>query len=68
MTGVPPYLRDIPVITPNGALAAKPDASLIREACRRLEVSSGILIDDDLQIGMLTARNANITFIHYTGE
>jgi beta-phosphoglucomutase-like phosphatase (HAD superfamily) len=63
-----PYLREVPVFTPSAALAAKPHPSLIWEASRRLRLASSVLIDDDLRIGKQTAENANISFIHFSGN
>jgi len=62
------YLREVPVFTPSETLAAKPHPALIREARIKLQVDSGILIDDDRQIGALTAQNAEVHFVHYAGK
>jgi beta-phosphoglucomutase-like phosphatase (HAD superfamily) len=59
------YLQEIPVFTPSETIPAKPHPAMIREAFAALRVNSGILIDDDLEIGTLTAQNAEIAFVHY---
>jgi len=58
-------LSNVPIITPTGDIPPKPDPAIIWEACARLCVNSGILIDDDWAIGMMTAKQAHIHFIHY---
>lgn len=59
------YLQGIPVFTPSEAIPAKPHPAMIQEACSRLQVASGILIDDDWEIGTRTSQNAKIRFVHY---
>ena len=62
------WLINIPVFTPSSEIRAKPHPHLIHAAFSKLNVETGVLIDDNLQLGKLTAANAGIQFIHYLDD